>query len=453
MNLSRISFRGNFLLLSRVLQLSSSRTVQLKYSRCQLRGFQTTAKMPVDKTLFGVETDVVNLVKGAPGIRHLRLATDIIQKATQHLFSLDSVKDDSYVLQYGPRLGSTHARDSIAKFLSEGYGDEVKGDNIVITSGATNGLAMACTHFFKSGDVVFVEDPSYFIAINMLKQDMGMKVIPVPTTEEGIDIDTYEKLLEQHCPSGKVTDTRPFRAMLYMIPTYHNPRGYILPPESCKRLVALARKYDVLNFSEDVYNFLHFDVDTRAPPRFLTYDKPSDPDYKGHTISNCTISKILSPGLRLGWWETSPRIVNLIFKSNILWGAGCSNHYASEIVASAIDLGLQQSHIKTMNREYQQKIANVYALMKEQFPEGVKFKHLQGGYFFWIEMPENWNGTEVAKLALDKYKVQVLPGISCSAAGNYSNCLRMSIAYQDEDVLKEGAHRLAEALKHYKSKQ
>lgn len=394
--------------------------------------------------------EVINLVQGAPGVRHLKIASDIMTRSTEYQFKQPYAGDGS-ILQYGPRLGSTHARESVAKFLSEGYGDTVKGDNLVITGGATNGMAMVCTHFFKNSDFVFVEDPTYFIAICMLKGDLKMNVLSAPTDEAGLMVEEFERAMEKQFGSNPepLSGDHPFRAMLYLIPTYNNPRGHCMPPERCERLIKVARKFDILIFCDDVYNLLHFDAGSRAPPRLLTYDHTTDADYKGNVISNGTFSKILAPGLRLGWVEAGDRIVDSLRKSNILWSAGCTNHYASEMIATAIDLGLQQEHVAMLNMEYKSKVRNIANWLRANLPEGVTFNEIVGGYFLWLAMPEKAKGAEVAKLALEKYKVRVMPGQNCSLGGNFQNCLRVSISYQDEDVCVEGCKRLAAAIREH----
>uniref|UniRef100_K1QIP9 Aminotransferase class I/classII large domain-containing protein n=1 Tax=Magallana gigas TaxID=29159 RepID=K1QIP9_MAGGI len=146
------------------------------------------------------------------------------------------------------------------------------------------------------------------------------------TDDDGIDPDVFERLLQE---TPAPTETKyPFRRMLFVMTVHHNPMGSCLPPEKCRRLVSLARKYDVLLFAEDVYNLLTYTEDGVPPPRLLAYDNKEEPDYRGHTISNCTFSKIFSPGMRLGWIETSPRIIQML-RDCIVTGGGhptCPRH-------------------------------------------------------------------------------------------------------------------------------
>jgi DNA-binding transcriptional MocR family regulator len=279
-------------------------------------------------------------------------------------------------------------------------------------------------------------------------------VIPVPTDDAGIDLGVLEQRLKEQQPkfADRVTDFQPFWGMIYLVPTYNNPRGYCIPPDHCKALVQLARKYKVLIFCDDVYNLLHFDPDTVAPPRLLSYDKPSDPDYQGNVISNSSFSKILSPGLRLGWIEAGDFIIKKLVGSNILWSAGSSNHYGSEVVASALELGLEQAYLKGLNAEYKDTVERVTKVLSDNLPKSVKFNSPKGGYFIWIEMPQGAKSADVITECLTKYKVKALVGHMCSATGGSENCIRISFSHYPPDVLEDAVKKLCLVITQYLEK-
>jgi len=407
------------------------------------------------RTLFddaNKDPNIINLVMGAPPVSYLsrNASADFLGKATEHLLSQDVAKDGS-IVQYGPRVGSSRFLNELAKFLSSQYQDKVEPKNLCNTGGATHGMFLACSIFFKAGATVFVEDPTYFIAINIVKNDLGYNVVPVRRDDTSMDIDHLEELLEANIETMKANrkEGSPFNGMVYVIPTYHNPTSKSMPADRCQRLIKLARKYDVLLFCDDVYNVLHYDMETIAPPRLLTYDNTSDSDYKGHVLSNGTFSKFLGPGMRVGWIESSDRVIKSLHDSAILWSAGASNHFGAEIIASMLQLNLQQDYLLDMRKYYSDIFSELFPAMREKFPSSVKFFEPKGGYFLWLEMPENCKGADVAKLALSEFNVRVLPGQACSATGSYQNCLRISYSSQPKDVLLDGIDRLGKAMHKY----
>ncbi|ELT99789.1 hypothetical protein CAPTEDRAFT_183609 [Capitella teleta] len=387
------------------------------------------------------------MVCGAPNPPDLRRAMGLMQTATNSLLASEYAANGN-VLQYGPNLGSGRYRTELAKFLSEEYDDTVLPKNVMVTSGASSGLVLISAMLFPPGSTVFVEDPTYFIAINMLKHDFDMNVVPVPTDENGMKVDALEKLLEERFGGKDFEGSthRPFQCMIYTVPTFHNPTGATLAPERCEKLVQLARKYESLVFCDDVYNMLHYAGKKAAPARLITYDRPSDPGYKGHVLSNGTFSKIFGPGLRLGWVEASDRLMDFFWKSHSIHSAGSANHFTSEIIAEVISKGMLRDHLKYMRDQYTETVKLIGETLRSKLPSSVKFRQLEGGYFFWVEMPEGCQGVRVAELARGNQNVVVLPGGRCSATGGYQNCVRISFSFNERAVVLQGVSKICSAI-------
>lgn len=146
------------------------------------------------------------------------------------------------------------------------------------------------------------------IALDTIKQFHTLNIVPVKLNENGVDLDSLEKLLQE---KQFKSQNKEFWAMYYTIPTYHNPTGILFSPEVCEGLIKLSRKYDFLITCDDVYNILYY-KDKEAPKRLLAYDNRQDKDFKGNVISNGSFSKILGPGVRLGWLEVPPRLKKLL---------------------------------------------------------------------------------------------------------------------------------------------
>lgn len=178
----------------------------------------------------------------------------------------------------------------------------------MITTGATQGLHIIISTLVDFKGYIFVDDVTYMIALDAIKQFSTFNIIPVKLNEDGIDLCSFEKLLKEKQFKSK---NKEFWAMYYTIPTYHNPTGIIFSPHVCQSLIKLARQYDFLITCDDVYNILHY-KDCTAPKRLFAYDSTEDEDFKGNVISNGSFSKILGPGVRLGWLEMPKRTKTLI---------------------------------------------------------------------------------------------------------------------------------------------
>ncbi|XP_076454717.1 2-aminoadipate transaminase-like [Babylonia areolata] len=388
----------------------------------------------------------ISLMAGSPGPDTLEGCKDILLKATS--FMLDEDTDHTATFRYGPDMGDLEYRQQLANFLSQQYGDTVDSDQLMVTAGATQALHMVATLLFNSGTVVFTEDPTYFAACSMLKKDFQMELVPVPCDDEGIDTDTLDRLLTAHRPKSDVNRPKPFWAMVYTIPVYNNPTGRCYSAGRCRRLVELARKHDVLLLAEDVYNLIHFG-DSHPPPRLLSYDRPSDADYKGHTLSSGSFSKILAPGLRLGWLEGPVRILDRLHGSYLSWSGGSPNHYASRLAATALKLGLQSAHLQHVREIYKARRDVVCKILRDNLPKEASFLEPQGGFFVWVEFPEGTDTFEMVKWLMNKYSVFFLPGVCASVEGKHNNCARLSFCYLREKALVEAVTTVCKGAKEF----
>ncbi|XP_070531723.1 uncharacterized protein [Ptychodera flava] len=360
------------------------------------------------------------------------------------------------MFQYGCRRGDYKFRLQMSKFLTEEYDDEVDCGELLVTCGATNGLYMVASMLFNRGDTVFIEDPSYFIALEMFGKDLGMNVVPVPRNGEGINIEEFDKVLSeyQRASSHHPTEQRPYWSMVYLIPTFNNPKGTCLSTEKCEQIVKLARKYNILLFCDDVYNLLSYipgekpeDKPLPPPRRLFAYDKKTDPDYVGNVISNGSFSKILGPGLRIGWMEAPLKVLDVIENSAFTMSAGGWNNYTSAILASALELGLVSKHLLEKRKKYRDNLDSMYQVFMDDMPPGVKIFKPQGGFFIWIEFPEDIDTEKLRDVCEKEYSVSFVPGKSFSTTGSFGNCARVAITYYERDVLVTAAKKICAAAK------
>lgn len=200
----------------------------------------------------------------------------------------------------------------------------------------------------------------------------------------------------------------------------------------------MARKYDIAIVCDDVYNLLPFENDT-PPKRLFAYDSFDDEDFKGNVISNGTFSKLLSPGIRVGWMECAPRIVEAFRNSGILKSGGAINNYTAGLVCSLIELGLAESQLKKCLETYKSQCNALCKVLKEHLPPVCHFIRPKGGYFIWIKLPEGVDGDALSDFCMKnpKYRVFAIRGSRFSIEGNFRNFIRLSFAFHQPAVLKE----------------
>ncbi|XP_037817662.1 2-aminoadipate transaminase [Lucilia sericata] len=395
------------------------------------------------------ESKILNLGVGAPGTDLLENCSDIFIKATQHRLKYEKESNSSLLFQYGPTSGTYEARSAIAKYFTEMYQSEVKSEDIFITSGATQGLHVILSTLVDFNGYIFVDEVTYMIALDTMKQFPTLNIIPVKLNEDGVDLALLEKLVK-----GKQfkSQNKEFWGMYYTIPTYHNPTGILFSEQVCEGLIKLARQYDFLITCDDVYNILYY-KDNKAPKRLFAYDNIKDKEFKGNVISNGSFSKILGPGVRLGWLEMPKRVKTLVDNSGLAGSGGCLNNYTSGIVASLFELNLGQQHIKRMYDAYKERMLATSEVLSKELPEGCSSLAPRGGYFIWVTLPSDCSAAEFLKVCMAEEKIFFIPGSRFAAStGGASNCFRLSIAFHEKSKLQDAAFRLCKCLKKYLKK-
>jgi len=370
-------------------------------------------------TQLNIPTGMIDLGVGQPSISLLPL--DKIKQAAEHRLK----QGDASILQYGLEQGSSYFRRALAQFLSEAYRTAVDAGQLFITAGASQGLDLICTHFAQAGDTIFVEEPSYFLALRIFA-DRHLNIVSVPIDENGLIIEALEKKLTAHRPT-----------FLYTIPTFQNPSSVTLPSSRRERLIYLSEKHSFLIVADEVYHLLNYEV--TPPPPMITYDNA------GTVLSLGSFSKILAPGLRLGWIQAAPDLVNRLAQSGLLDSGGGLNPFTSALAQSALELGLQRDHLAYLKRAYQLQSATLSAALNDCLPPSVTFVEPQGGFFIWLRLPEAVD-TEVLQLAARQQQVNFQPGIKFSSGKGLQNFLRVSFVYYDTAQLRAGSKRLARVI-------
>ncbi|KAI8063329.1 pyridoxal phosphate-dependent transferase [Gongronella butleri] len=260
---------------------------------------------------------MINFLKGQPSLDLLPL--EMFAQATTLAMADPDARED--MLQYANELGTPTFRNNLAAFLSREYGSAVSPSHLCPTSGASYGLEHAVALLTRPQTrtkYCYFQDPTYFLVFDIYR-DLGFEphqFVGIPDTKhQGLDVDHFEKTLQQHFPgvAPKSHDENGewiYDAVLYCVPTHANPTGSTLPEDQRERLVQLAKKYNVLVICDDVYDILTFDKKD-MPRRVVAYDL-DEHDPHPVVISNGSFSKILAPGARSGWLECHPKLISVL---------------------------------------------------------------------------------------------------------------------------------------------
>lgn len=368
-------------------------------------------------------TDVIDFGKGQPSLSLLPLRA--WRTAADHCLA----QGDAGLLQYGADEGDVGFRGSLATFLSARYRIAVTPDELVVSAGASQALDLVCTRFTRPGDTIFVEEPTYFLALDIFR-DHGLRVIGIPIDEDGIRVDALQDALAHHRP-----------AFLYTVPSFQNPTGTTMSAARRAQLMAVSRTHDLLVVADEVYHLLDFGT---APPQPLAASSLT-----ARVLSLGSFSKICAPGLRLGWIQGAPTLLHTLTQSGLVQSGGGLNPFVSGAMRSMIDLGLADAGLDDLRREYAERSAVLCSALRAQL-SSVTFIEPKGGYFVWAELPPAWSALELLPIARAA-GVSFHPGTRFSSGDGLGQQLRLSFAHYDGPALVEGVRRLAQALSRSRS--
>jgi DNA-binding transcriptional MocR family regulator len=349
------------------------------------------------------------------------LPTEAIARAAAHCSS----RPDRMLLSYGTEQGDGYFRAALSRFLEEIYAKPVDPAHLLVTSGASQGIDLICTLFSQAGDTIFVEEPTYFLARKIFA-DHRLKPVALPMDADGLVIAAVEEELRRSRP-----------AFLYTIPTYHNPTSVSLSAGRREQLAELSRRYDLTVVADEVYHPLAY-TSLPAPPlaSFCA---------SARVISLGSFSKILAPGLRLGWLQSAPEVIGRIVQCGLLDSGGGLNPFASGVVRSAMELGLLSKNLALLKDTYSRRMQAMCAALRRRLPASVQFADPAGGFFIWLALPEAMDANGLLARAIER-NIEFMPGCKFSSRQGLKNFLRLSFAYYDTPDLLEGVERLAAVI-------
>jgi len=315
----------------------------------------------------------------------------------------------SQALQYGTTEGYLPLREMIARHTVR-YGIDVTADNILITSGSQQALDLLGRILLNRGDRILVESPTYLGALQAWNA-YGAEYVTVPSDDDGMNTDALEEALR----------TGP--KIIYVLPNFQNPTGVTLSLERRNKLIELADRYGVPIIEDDPYGQLRYEGEHLPSVVVLDnqFRENSKPEYRGNVIYMSTFSKLLAPGLRLGWVVAPPEVIRKL----IIAKQACDLYTATfnQIVAYEVGHGgFLDTHIHVIRECYGHRRDVMLGALDSYFPPGVEWTHPKGGLFLWATMPVDFDAAEVLQSAV-KRKVAFVPGEPFHPCGGGKNTI------------------------------
>ena len=362
------------------------------------------------------------LISFASGIgdSHLFPAEDF-RKVLQTVMRRDGIA----ALDYGEPNGHAPLRETITHILAS-QGLQTQAENVLITAGSQQALSLVSQVLLKPGDVIMVESPTYSGALDLFRA-LGFRVVGVPVDRHGMQVEALEKLLQQHHPK-----------LIYTIPTFHNPTGTCLSSQRRIQLIVLADRYNIPILEDDFVGDLRYEG--RSQPAL----KALDPG--GRVIYVSTFSKILMPGLRVGFMVTEgpiyDRLVNFKRVNDL-----ATSTLIQRALEVYVTVGRYQSYLRRSSQIFHKRRDAMVSAIQRYLPADIHLDPPQGGLFIWLQLPDNLSSEKLLPLAWEE-GADFAPGNSFFPDGTGGrNWLRLNFAAQTPDRIEEGIKRLGKAVK------
>ncbi|MGH2877813.1 MAG: PLP-dependent aminotransferase family protein [Solirubrobacteraceae bacterium] len=331
-------------------------------------------------------------------------------------------------LQYGPTEGSARTRDCIVKVMAA-EGMEVDADELLVTTGAQQAIDLVCKALLDPGDVVIAEAPTYPGAIPTFSSYQA-EVVQVTMDRDGMRTDELAATLESLDRAGR----RP--KFIYTVPSFNNPAGVTMSEERRRELVRIAAGRELLVLEDNPYGLLRYEGD--PPPTLHSLD-PEFVVYAG------TFSKILSPGLRLGW-AVAPGPVLAKLQMGKQGSDLCSSSISQQFVCAYFEAGEWEAYLGSLRELYRRRRDVMLDALAEQFPREARWTHPQGGLFIWATMPDYIDTTDLLARALSE-QVAFVPGRAAYVDGRGGSAMRLNFSGVDEEAIREGIRRIGEVVR------
>jgi len=344
-------------------------------------------------------------------------------------------------LQYGLTEGYTPLREFVVRWMKRVMDVELGVENVLITSGGMQGLDLCGRLLTNPGDSVLMESPTFLGALQVFAVNQAL-CASVPLDDDGVDIQALEQGLAR----------KP--AFVYLIPTFQNPSGVTLALERRQAVVKLASQYQVPIVEDDPYSHLRFAGEPL--PSLMRLDaqrhRANGRELRGNVIYNGSFSKILGPGLRVGWLAAPSNVIQrlaLLKQGTDLHSSVLAQMIVHEIVQ---DSEFLPRHVAKLCDALRVRRDAMVAAIGRHFPPGLRWLNPDGGLFIWVTLPSELDGKELLVEAL-QHKVAFVPGYPFFPNGGGHNTLRLNFSYTSPQEIETGIQRLGQVLKGRITKQ
>ena len=364
--------------------------------------------------------DVVPFAIGSPPLEAIPAEFDA-------LLSEVAGQARSGAFDYGPTEGEASLRRALPHFLAD-HGDPVADSDLLITTGAMQGLDLAAKLFVDDGDLVVVEGPTYTNALGTMT-GYGGQIVEVPSDDQGLNVDALVDAVRRAGRTPKV---------LYMIPNCQNPAGTTLSLPRRERIVELAAQWDSVIVEDDPYGLLRFDGQLLPSLATLAAGKAT-------VVAVHTFSKILSPGLRVGWVTADSAIIDRMVRARQSMDT-CTNVPLQRMIARFLGSGAMDAHLDYLRGLYLGRKKAMMTALADAFPaELATWTDPVGGFFTWVDFHAAVDTTELFPEALER-GVAFIPGTAFSSQGNFQHSLRLCYASTEIERIPEGVARLRDTV-------
>jgi len=359
------------------------------------------------------------------------------------MFDVDGIREASArvlanesgpALQYGATEGYNPLREQLAQFMTAKGVSGMTPESLIVTTGSQQALDLIAKTLLDEGDVALVEAPTFLATIQCFRL-YGPQVLGVPIDADGVRIDLLEEMMVRHKPK-----------LVYLIPTFGNPSGAMLSLERRLRVLELAVKYQTVVIEDDPYGDLYFG---EAPPPSLLALSDRVSGSRDWLVHCGSLSKVLSPGLRVGWLIAPSALLQRATMCKQFSDAHTST-FAQATAAEYLRSGRMPATLDNVRSVYAQRAATMGAALQREFGDGLAFSQPKGGLFFWARLTgargQLNDGATLAKKAIDQ-GVAFVPGAPFFSDHPDITTLRLSFATADVAKIEEGLQRLGRAFR------
>ena len=339
-------------------------------------------------------------------------------------------KHGRVLLQHCPTEGYPPLREWLAERMVE-RGARVSPRNILVLTGSQQGLDLVARLLLDPGDIVIAESPSY-LGVLQVFQAAGVRLLTVPLDEQGMQVDVLEQILVRSRPK-----------LIYTLPTFQNPTGVTLSLERRYQLLALAQRYQVPILEDDPYGELRYEGTPVPPLKAL--------DRYGHVLYLSTFSKMLFPGLRLGWLVAPEQVVGRLTMIKQFTDLH-TNTLGQWALTEFCRRGLLDRHLESLREVYPRRRDVMGAALERYCPPGTTWNRPEGGFYLWCHLPEGLQARELLSEAARRQVVFIV-GEACHVDGGGQEWMRLNFTYHPEDLITEGVRRLGQAMEELLQRQ